>query len=105
MLLPMRKTSRHLAPDSSVPLLFAGTRRELVARLLPLWPSEIDDLTGAGRERVVRLLARALREERCRARRGHWAYDVARHALLARLHKQEASELERMKRRRPARAD
>lgn len=104
MLLPMRKTFCHVAPDSSVSHTLTGTRRELLARLLPLWPSEIADETRAGRERIVRLLARALREERCRAQRGHWAYDVARHALLARLHKQEAGELERMKRRRPARA-
>lgn len=101
MLVRMRKIYCHAAPKIFAPDTLPGTRRELLARLLPLWPSEIDDVTEAGRERVVRLLARALRQERCRARRGHWAYDVARHATLARLHKQEAAELDRIKRRAP----
>lgn len=99
MLLRMRKIDSHVAPRPPAPEALPGQRRELLARLLPLWPAEIDDVTLAGRERVVRLLARALREERCRARRGHWAYDVARHATLARLHRQEAGDLQRLKRR------
>lgn len=96
----MRKIFSHATPASATPATPA-TRRDLLARLLPLWPAEIDDVTERGRERVVRLLARALREERCRARRGHWAYDVARHATLVRLHKAEVSELHRLKLQRP----
>lgn len=75
-------------------------RREQLSRLLPLWPAEIADTSPAGRERIVRLLARALRQERCRGKRGHWAYDLARHAALARHYREEAASLEHAKRAR-----
>lgn len=69
------------------------SRREELARLLPLWPSQLADLSLTGRRHVVQLLWRALREERRRARGGHWAYDVARHAALASSYRREQAEL------------
>jgi hypothetical protein len=95
----MRQPSSHLsasAPQS--PALVARRRREDLSRLLPLWPKEIADVSHAGRLRIVRLLAKALREERCRARAGHWAYDLSRHAQLARLYKAESEEFAKFER-------
>lgn len=69
-------------------------RRIELQRLLPLWPQEIADLSVEGRRRVVRLLARALRQERCRGAAGHWAYDLARHAALARIWRRELEALD-----------
>lgn len=82
------------APASSSPASPSSrqrlrARREELGRYLPLWPTELYDGSRAGRGRVLRLLARALREERKRARGGHWAYDLARHAALARLYRAE----------------
>jgi hypothetical protein len=71
----------------------ADDRRALLQRLLPLWPSEIADGSIDNRRRIIRLLARALREERRRGVSGHWAYDLSRHAALARLYRQESDEL------------
>lgn len=59
-------------------------RRDELARLLPLWPNDIADLSIAGRRRIIAALERALRAERCRGKAGHWAYDLARHAALIR---------------------
>ena len=50
--------------------------------LLPVWPADLADTSAAGRERIVRLLRRALRAERARGLAGHWTYDLARHAQL-----------------------
>jgi hypothetical protein len=74
----------------------AHHRRAELQRLLPLWPSEIADLSLRGRRRVVQFLARALREERRRARGGHWAYDLARHAALARAWRSEREAFNRL---------
>lgn len=68
-------------------------RNTLLQRLLPLWPHEIADGSAANRQRIVRLLAKALREERRRGISGHWAYDLSRHAALARLYRQECDAL------------
>lgn len=64
-------------------------RRSELARFLPLWPAERADLSLSGRDRIIRLLAKALRHERCRGVVGHWAYDLARHAALLRIYKAE----------------
>lgn len=77
----------------------AIARRSELQRLLPLWPCELSDLSLTGRRRVVHLLWRALREERLRARSGHWAYDVARHAALARTYRREKAEIAQFERR------
>jgi hypothetical protein len=57
-------------------------QREELARLLPLWPKELEDLSIAGRRHIIHTLDRALRAERRRGRAGHWAYDLSRHAAL-----------------------
>lgn len=64
-------------------------RRRVIARLLPLWPNEIEDRSEAGRRRLLAKLARALRAERRRGVAGHWAYDLGRHAALLRLYQEE----------------
>jgi hypothetical protein len=64
-----------------------------VARLLRLWPHEFNDKSVSGRKRFIALIERALREERRRCRAGHIAYDVARHATLSRLLKQQRAGL------------
>jgi hypothetical protein len=53
-----------------------------LARLIPLWPHELADVSPAGRTRLVAKLEAALRAERRRGRAGHWSYDLARHAAL-----------------------
>lgn len=78
----------------------AEERKALLQRLLPLWPREIADGSLANRQRIIRLLARALREERRRGSGGHWAYDLSRHAALAKLYKQECEALRHHMRRR-----
>lgn len=59
-----------------------STRTEELARLLPVWPAELQDVSLEGRRHIVARLAKALREERRRGQAGHWAYDLARHAQL-----------------------
>ncbi len=68
-------------------------RRTAVARVLALWPHEIEDESPAGRERMVAKLRSALRAERQRGLAGHWTYDLARHAELLRVYKQELQAL------------
>ncbi len=75
------------------PWQWSGNRSGELARLLPLWPSQLEDVSIAGRQRIVALLARALRGERQRGRGGHWAYDLSRHAALNRVLQIERSEL------------
>ncbi len=64
-----------------------------LTRLLPLWPAEIADRSIAGREKLIATIERALRAERKRAKAGHWAYDLARHAALFRAWKRECAAL------------
>lgn len=79
-------------PTARLPLPRYDRARDL-ARLVPLWPHEIADGSAAGRSRLVKLLRRALREERQRGLAGHWAYDLARHAALHRAFQHEVAEL------------
>ena len=60
-----------------------------LARLLPLWPHELNDMTPAGREKRIGLLRKALRAERRRGLAGHWTYDLGRHSALLRCYKCE----------------
>lgn len=53
-----------------------------LARLVPLWPWEVEAASEAGRLRLLSRLRRALRDERRRGLAGHWAYDLARHRQL-----------------------
>lgn len=57
--------------------------------MLPLWPEEIGDRSQEGNLRILRLLRRALREERRRGLAGDWAYDLSRHQSLYRALKAE----------------
>jgi hypothetical protein len=60
-----------------------------LARLLPLWPHELYDMTTAGREKRICLLRKSLRAERRRGLAGHWTYDLGRHSALLRCYKRE----------------
>ena len=60
-----------------------------LARLLPLWPHELEDMTVVGREKRITLLRKSLRAERRRGLAGHWTYDLARHSALLRCYKRE----------------
>lgn len=77
----------------TTPLSDQRARMEL-ARLLPLWPKEVADLSLPGRRHVIRSLERALRSERRRGRAGHWAYDLARHAALVKAWRYECASLQ-----------
>ena len=63
------------------------------ARFLPLWPQEFNDRSFEGRKTLIAVIERALREERRRGRAGSRAYDLARHAALNRMLKQERAAL------------
>jgi hypothetical protein len=60
-----------------------------LARLLPLWPHELNDMTASGREKRICLLRKSLRAERRRGLAGHWTYDLGRHSALLRCYKRE----------------
>lgn len=57
-------------------------RSSILPRLLPVGPAEVADESPAGTQRILALLARALRSERRRGRAGHWSYDLNRHIGL-----------------------
>lgn len=84
---------------SDISHLPEAARRAELQRLLPLWPRELDDLSLKGRRNVMHFLSRALREERRRARAGHWTYDLARHAALVRHYKWECEAFEQFQKK------
>ncbi|MYZ48371.1 DUF6477 family protein [Propylenella binzhouense] len=55
-------------------------------------------------ERILALLARALRAERNRARAGHWTYDLNRHIALHQAQRAEAERLSALRAGGPAAA-
>ena len=66
-------------------------------RLLPMMASEMETPTLAEHVRLLALIRRALRRERCRGVGGHWTYDLARHAaLLAAFRAERAAVAERI---------
>jgi hypothetical protein len=73
-------------------------RRRALERLVPLWPSEIDDVSLGGRLRLIGVLKRALLSERRRGRAGHWGYDLARHSALLAAWRRERAALETLRR-------
>lgn len=81
-----RRTSRPAPPASGTSRKAHGAptydRNRDLPRLLPLWPSELADVGPEGRQRLIRLLRRALRAERRRGIARHWTYDLARHSQL-----------------------
>lgn len=64
-----------------------------LAKVLPVWPEELADMSRAGRLALLARLRLALREERQRGRAGHWSYDLARHAALLAAYRAEARRL------------
>lgn len=68
-------------------------RGRMLPRLLPVGPETVADTSAAGRLRVLRLLARALRGERRRGRAGHWSYSLDRHLGLAQAWRAERAAL------------
>ena len=69
-------------PTTEPATVALSERATELARLLPLWPVEIADITRAGRARLIARLEHSLKAERRRGRDGHWTYDLARHAAL-----------------------
>lgn len=67
----------------------AYDRRVAIARVLALWPHELEDESPAARQRIVAKLRRALRAERRRGVAGHWTYDLARDVELLRVYREE----------------
>jgi hypothetical protein len=74
----------------------AYVRERDLPRLLRIMPQRDRRDTSAELEMIVRLLERALRAERNRARSGHWTYDLNRHIALHQAHLAERKKLEAM---------
>jgi hypothetical protein len=83
----------------------AGRRRSELAALLGLWPHELSDRSVAARLALLARVRRALRAERRRGVAGHWAYDLARHANLLKIYREEADEVARLQRGSPTAAE
>jgi hypothetical protein len=72
-------------------------RRRDLPRLIRIDPlSELSE-TAEGAAAILARLKRALRAERCRARSGHWTYDLNRHIALRQAYLAEAERLRAMK--------
>lgn len=95
--LAARPTESRIAPSGRIralrPPRAEYDRRTALAKVLALWPHEIEDESREGRAHILARLRRALRAERQRGLAGHWTYDLARHAELLRVYKQELLEL------------
>lgn len=63
------------------------------AQLLPIWPKDLADRSPEGRRKLVALIEREIRKERRRGLACNAAYDVARHARLNHLLKEERRSL------------
>lgn len=75
-----------------------ANRVDGLMRVLSLWPSERADRSIDGRKKLIAVIERALRQERCRGQGGHPAYDLERHAGLCRMLKKERSALSALQR-------
>jgi hypothetical protein len=64
-------------------------RHTTLAKVLALWPREIEDESLSGRQKILAKLRQALRAERRRGLSGHWTYDLARHVELLRVYREE----------------
>ena len=84
--------------DRASPVFAADARTRRLARLVPLWPREIESTDISAAKRVVTALERALRGERRRGRAGHWSYDMNRHMALSRALREERARLESLRR-------
>ncbi len=66
------------------------------SQLLPVWPKELNDRTLAGRQALIAIIERELRKERRLGMAANSAYDIARHAKLVRLLKEEREALRQL---------
>jgi hypothetical protein len=66
-------------------------RERDLPRLIPLWPCELADTSAQGRQRIIALLRRMLREERRRGLGRHWSYDLARHIQMLAAYRAEVA--------------
>ena len=73
------------------PLRPAYDRRTAIAKVLALWPRELEDESPAARQNIIARLRHALRAERRRGLAGHWTYDLARHVELLRVYREETA--------------
>ena len=58
-------------------------RQRMLPRLIAAGPDEVGADSAPPGAHILRLLARALRQERALGRAGHWTYDLNRHIGLA----------------------
>lgn len=70
-------------------------RREILPRLLPMYPVDIDDVSEECTRKLCLRLLSALRRERSRGRAGHWSYDLNRHIGLLQAYRAERRTLRR----------
>lgn len=75
--------------DAIVGSAVAYCRERDLPRVLPVGPSDVADVSPAGRRRILSRLASALRAERRLGRAGHWTYDLNRHIALAQVYESE----------------
>ena len=78
----LTRTARTALRHSLEAGVAAYDRRRMLPRLIGVGPDLIGDETPEGRRRILRMLGRALRGERCRGRAGHWTYSLDRHVGL-----------------------
>jgi hypothetical protein len=64
-----------------------------LVKTLPVWPKDLSDRSTAGRRNLIAIIEREMRKERRLGLAGSRAYDLARHAKLVRLLKEERHEL------------
>ena len=76
------ETNANFVPPAQIGVKDYERKRDL-PRLIPLWPSELNDFSQAGSALIIAKIRKALRGERTRGRAGHWSYDLNRHMGLA----------------------
>lgn len=81
--------SRGSMEGDARPAQRAFSERTLLTQLVPLWPCELDDVSPAGRLRLLVKLRKALRTQRQKGLMGHWTYDLAKHAQLLAVYRAE----------------
>jgi len=85
----VRRPSRPSRVRALRPPRLEHDRRTAIAKVLALWPHELEDESPGARHRILARLRQALRAERRRGLSGHWTYDLARHVELLRVYREE----------------
>ncbi len=92
----------HIYGQSFQPLVAAGSvkykRHMHLQHLLPVAAEKIDDQSWPNCKWILSRLATALRQERNRGQRGHWAYSLNRHIGLLQAYRGERENLQKLKR-------